>query len=67
MVHDHDGRVASIVTSYKEAPIGYRYGYIQVYNLNPEKLSQLIEIFKKKTSLLYVVDSIRDKKEVYGE
>lgn len=67
VIHDHDGRIASIVTSYKKAPIGYRYGYIQVYDLDPEKLPQLIEIFKEKTSLLYVVDSIRDKKEVYGE
>ena len=67
VVHDHGGRIASIVTSYKKAPLGYRYAYIQVYNLDPEKLPQLIEIFKKKTSLLYVVDSIQDKKEVYGE
>jgi CBS-domain-containing membrane protein len=67
VVHDHGGRIASIMTSYKKAPVGYRYGYIQVYNLVPEKLPQLIEVFKKKTSLLYVVDSVQDKKEVYGE
>jgi len=67
VIHDHEGRIASILTSYKKAPIGYRYAYLQVYNLVPEKLPQVIEIFKKKASLLYVVDTIQDKKEVYGE
>jgi len=66
VIHDHGGRIASIVTSYKKAPVGYRYAYIQVYSLAPEKLPQLIEEFKKKASLLYIVDSIQDKKEFYG-
>lgn len=58
--------IASILTSYKEAPTGYRYGFVHIYNFGQEKLCSLVNELKKKCSkLYYIVDTIHGKKEIY--
>jgi len=54
-IREHDGRLASILTSYASADPGFRKVYFRVRDLPPEKLQALKAQMEKDFELLYVV------------
>jgi acetoin utilization protein AcuB len=56
--------VVSILSSYEQAPAGYRRLYIRAYQIDREKLPQLQKDLKAKATMLYMVDHREDKREI---
>ncbi len=67
IIRHFGGRMVSILTSYDEAPAGYRKLYLRAYQIDREKFAQLKEDLKEKATMLYVVDHRKNKREVYSE
>jgi acetoin utilization protein AcuB len=64
VIRNYDGRVVSILTSYEQAPAGYRKLYLRVYQMDREKLIDLKKELKEKATMLYLVDHRENKREV---
>ena len=54
-IREHDGRLASILTSYASADPDFRKVYFRIRDLPSEKLQALREALEKKFELLYMV------------
>ncbi len=54
-IRDHDGRLASILTSYAPADPGFRKVYFRIRDLPSDKLQALRERLEKSFELLYVI------------
>ena len=54
-IRKHDGRLASILTSYAAADPGFRKVYFRIRDLPSEKLQALREALEKNFELLYVI------------
>jgi acetoin utilization protein AcuB len=65
VIRDYGGRLVSILSSYERAPDGFRNVYIRAFDIDREKMSQLIEQLKVKAKMLYMVDHREDKREEY--
>lgn len=65
IIRSYGGRMASILSSYEKAPEGHRYVYIRMYDVDRDKMQQLKEDLKKKTKVLYIVDSRENKREIF--
>lgn len=65
IIRSYGGRMASILSSYEKAPEGHRYVYIRMYDVHRDKMQQLKEDLKKKTKVLYIVDSRENKREIF--
>lgn len=65
LVHKYEGRTASILTSWDNAPKGYLNIYFRVYQINRQKLPSLLAEIKEKGDLLYVVDHRENKRTIY--
>jgi acetoin utilization protein AcuB len=59
--------VVSILSSYEQAPAGYRRLYSRAYRIDREKLTQLQKDLKAKATMLYMVDHREDKREIYSQ
>ena len=59
-------RLVSIQSSC-DGNAGYRYVYIRACDCKRESLEQLKEELKAKTNMLYLVDHVEKKKELYQE
>ncbi len=53
VIRAHEGRLASILTSYSAADPGYRRLYVRVRELSAEKLKELEKDLRKKFQVLY--------------
>lgn len=58
-------RLVSILSSYEQAPEGFRHVYVRAFNIDRETLENLKEELKKKTKMLYVVDHRENQREIY--
>ncbi len=59
-------RLISILTTYQNAPTGYRFVHIRAFNIPREKLQELKADLTQKAKFLYMVD-LRDKvRETYA-
>ncbi|MHB8809669.1 MAG: CBS and ACT domain-containing protein [Desulfobulbaceae bacterium] len=67
IIRAHGGRLASVLSSYERVPAGYRIVYIRAYNLNREKLAQLIEEINTKAPLYYIVDHRTNKRQIFRD
>jgi acetoin utilization protein AcuB len=67
VIRDYDGRLVSILSSYEQAPAGYRRLYSRAYRIDREKLTQLQKDLKAKATMLYMVDHREDKREIYSQ
>jgi acetoin utilization protein AcuB len=67
VIRNYNGRMVSILTSYEQAPAGYRKLYIRAYHIEREKLSLLTQDLKERATMLYMVDHREDRREVYIE
>ena len=56
IIRKYKGRVISLFSTYVGAPSGNRHVYLRAYSIDRQKLPQLLEDLKKKTTLLYTVD-----------
>jgi acetoin utilization protein AcuB len=65
VIRAYGGRMASILSSYEKAPEGYRYVYIRMYDVDHQRMPQLKEELKKKSKVLYIVDSKENKREIF--
>ena len=65
VMRTYGGRIASILTSYEEAPEGGRKVFIRMYGLDRFKLEELKNELKEKFHLLYMVDNREEKREIY--
>jgi acetoin utilization protein AcuB len=65
VIRNYGGRLVSILTSYEDAPSGWRNVYVRAYDLNRETLHELINELKAKASMLYLVDHRENKREIY--
>ncbi len=65
LIRVHNGRIASILISYEQAPVGFRNVYIRVYQIDMKELIFLKKELMKKAKLLYVLDYLGKTKEIY--
>jgi acetoin utilization protein AcuB len=59
------GRMASILSTYERAPLGYRNVYLRCYGVLRERLDDMLEILKGKAELRYVVDHRKNQRIVF--
>ena len=65
VIRSYNGRLVSILSTYERVPEGYRKAYIRAYNIDRSKLEQLQEEFKDDVALLYIVDHLQNKREIF--
>jgi acetoin utilization protein AcuB len=67
IIRGYGGRLVSILTSYERAPAGHRHVYVRAYNVDREKMPQLVAELKEKALMLYMVDHREDKRVEFVE
>ena len=67
LIRKYEGRIASILSSYEYAPPGKRIVYIRIYELDRSKLPDLIQEFRDKGTLIYLVDHRLNKRKIYED
>jgi len=67
VIRNHGGRMASILSSYDNAPGGYRKVYIRMYDIYRHKLQNLQDALGKTAELLYFVDHRENLRKTYEE
>ena len=65
IIRKYDGRMASILSTYKDVEKGYRKAYIRIYGIDRSKLPQLKEELKERAKMLYMVDLRENRRELY--
>ena len=66
IIREYKGRIASILSSYERVPEGYHKVYIRTYGVDRSRFSELIEVLKTKTTLLYMVDHDENRREIWS-
>jgi acetoin utilization protein AcuB len=67
IIREYGGRMVSILTSYDEAPDGYRKVYIRMHSIERPKLQNLKDRLSEKAALLYMIDQRENNREIYSE
>ncbi|MFC1580454.1 CBS and ACT domain-containing protein [Thermodesulfobacteriota bacterium] len=67
IIREHGGRMATILTSYDGVKEGFRNVYIRIYGIDRSELPALKEEFKKKGTLLYMVDLRDNIREIFPQ
>jgi len=65
VIRKYGGRIASILSSYENAPDGQRRVYIRMYGLDRTKLEELSKELKARAKVLYMVDHRENRREIY--
>jgi acetoin utilization protein AcuB len=65
IVRDHGGRIASILASYEQAPVGYRNIHLRVYDIDQQTLRQIRPKLLRRTTLRYIIDPSEHIRELY--
>ena len=65
IIRNYGGRMASILTTYEQAPEGYRTVYIRAYEIGREKLTMMKKEMGEKAMVLYMVDYRATEREIY--
>jgi acetoin utilization protein AcuB len=65
ILRSYGGRLASILTSYEDAPPGFRHVYIRVNALKREELPHLLAELQAKAKVLYLVDHRENKRQIF--
>jgi acetoin utilization protein AcuB len=66
-IRAYDGRLLSILSSYDRVPEGSRKIYIRAYNLERERLPELLAKMRTKARLLYLVDHRYNRREIFDQ
>jgi acetoin utilization protein AcuB len=67
VIRSFGGRMVSILTSYDDAPEGYRKVYIRMRRIERSELQKLIQELESKAGLLYMVDHTENNREIFAE
>jgi len=67
VIRKFDGRIASILSSYDNAPEGKRIVYIRIYEIDRAKLPDMIQDFRDKGTLIYLVDHRENKRKIFQD
>ncbi len=65
VIRDHNGKIASILSSYEEVPAGFRNVYIRIYDIPREDLPALQAELQHKAKMLYIVDHRDNRREIF--
>ena len=65
VIRKYGGRMTSILSSYEQAPEGFRHVYIRFHDIDRTRLSAFKEEVKKVAKALYMVDHKDNKREIY--
>lgn len=65
VLRKYGARLVSILSSYEQAPAGFRNVYIRAFNIDRSTLDSLKEEVKQKAKLLYIVDHRENIREIY--
>ena len=65
VIRKYGGRMTSILSSYEEAPAGFRHVFIRFYDVDRTRLSEFKKELKKTAKALYMVDHKENKREIY--
>jgi len=65
IIRKYNGRLGSILSSYENVPEGFRKIYIRSFGLDREKIPEIMEEFKKITTVLYMIDHRLNKREIF--
>lgn len=65
IVRKYNGRIASIMASYENAPEGCRKLYVRTYQIDRDLLSNLTKALKEAGEILYMIDHREGKREVF--
>lgn len=65
VIRSHEGRMASILSTYDNVPEGYRKLFIRIYDIDRGKLRRLREDLGNTAELLYFVDHRENRRETY--
>jgi len=66
-IRSFNGRLLSILSSYDRVPEGFRKVYIRAYNLDRERLPDLLAKLRTKAKLLYLVDHRHNRRKIFGQ
>lgn len=67
IIRKYGGRMTSILSSYEQAPKGYRHVYIRFQDVEREHLSDIIDECKTVSTLLYIVDHREQMRKVFED
>lgn len=65
IIRKHGGRMESILSTHKDVPDGFRKVFIRMYDIDRNKIPQLKDELHREADLLYCVDHIENKREIY--
>ena len=65
VIRKYGGRMTSILSSYGQAPEGFRHVYVRFYDIDRTKLSAFKQELKKMAKTIYLVDHEENKREIY--
>ncbi|MGQ9921722.1 MAG: CBS and ACT domain-containing protein [Desulfobacca sp.] len=60
------GRIASIMSSYDRVREGWRNVFIRVYDIDRERLPQLVQDLQQRGNMLYLVDHKENRREIFS-
>lgn len=65
IIRKYKGRMSSILSSYEDAPEGFRKVYIRAFDVDRDRLSELKNELKRSAKLLYAIDHKENRREIY--
>jgi len=66
VVRSYGARLVSILTAYEQAPRGYRYLYVRLFNVDRSSLEEMKRGLRSRFKVLYFIDQIEDTREIYS-
>jgi len=60
-----NGRLASILISYRDAPVGSRHVFIRVYHMDRSRIEELKDNLFNRFKVLYIFDYLEASREVF--
>ena len=65
IIRGYGARLVSILSSYTGAPEGCRFVYIRAFQIDREKMPELVRDLKSAAKMVYMVDHRENRREVY--
>ena len=67
IIRKYNGRIVSILTSYDDVRDGDRKVYFHLHGVEHSDLANMQDELSQKASLLYIVDHVRNKREIFQD
>ena len=65
VIRNHEGRIASILSTDEYAPEGKRIVYFRIYDIDRSVMPDLIRELREKGTLIYLVDHRDNKRQIF--